>query len=519
MKFGAVYCIYDDHEYLETSLDSIKKYLNKVLFLISDVPWNGKVADNSETIKKIKELCSKNKNFELIQGHWENEIDQRNFGLSRFFAENIDIAVIIDSDEIYHELHFVNILNFIQQNPQFAAFHIEWNTYWKKSYHRIHPREYYKPVIAVKVSSFLFDHIRAGTTAIIRTPLAILKTQGEYNYVLISPEIAFCYHLSYARTDEHMKRKLETNSHAPEFIKDWYDKVWNRWQFQMRNLHPVTPQQYQIAVEENITTLPAALQLHIKKERMIVKGHRRLCSIIVLNWNSCELLKRCIQLIIDTTTNYELIVVDNGSTKDDSVEYINSIVCKKVFNKENLGFAGGVNSGLKVKAKNSDVCLLNVDAEVQQGWLENLYETLMKYPTCGLVGPLGNEVASGYQKEGYVEEDTEVANLHGFCMLIMKEVYDKIGLFDERFKLGGYDDNDYGMRTLIAGWTLYLSAKSLVRHKAHQVFKLNGLDYLDIDPINNEVFKNKIYNILLNYSKIFDLYQYEDLARFVKLKI
>jgi glycosyltransferase involved in cell wall biosynthesis len=316
-----------------------------------------------------------------------------------------------------------------------------------------------------------------------------------------------------------MKRKLETNSHAPEFIKDWYDKVWNRWQFQMRNLHPVTPQQYQIAVEENITTLPAALQLHIKKERMIVKGHRRLCSIIVLNWNSCELLKRCIQLIIDTTTNYELIVVDNGSTKDDSVEYINSIVCKKVFNKENLGFAGGVNSGLKVKAKNSDVCLLNVDAEVQQGWLENLYETLMKYPTCGLVGPLGNEVASGYQKEGYVEEDTEVANLHGFCMLIMKEVYDKIGLFDERFKLGGYDDNDYGMRTLIAGWTLYLSAKSLVRHKAHQVFKLNGLDYLDIDPINNEVFKNKIYNILLNYSKIFDLYQYEDLARFVKLKI
>ena len=45
MKFGAVYCIYDDHEYIDISVLPISPLLNKVLFLISDV-----LTDNSETI-------------------------------------------------------------------------------------------------------------------------------------------------------------------------------------------------------------------------------------------------------------------------------------------------------------------------------------------------------------------------------------------------------------------------------------------------------------------------------------
>jgi hypothetical protein len=40
--------------------------------------------------------------------------------------------------------------------------------------------------------------------------------------------------------------------------------------------------------------------------------------------------------------------------------------------------------------------------------------------------------------------------------------------------LGGYEDNDYGIRAKLAGYELYISAKSLVRHKAHQVYKLNN---------------------------------------------
>ena len=141
MKFGAIYCVYDDHQYLDISLDSVKDNLDSVLFLMSDIPWNGEKSDNSETIEKIKILCEKNKKFELITGHWSNEIDQRNFGLEYSIKNNIDYSFIIDSDEVYKENHFNNILRFIDDHRQYDAFHLEWNTYWTKNYYKIYPRE------------------------------------------------------------------------------------------------------------------------------------------------------------------------------------------------------------------------------------------------------------------------------------------------------------------------------------------------------------------------------------------
>ena len=111
MKFGAVYCLYDDYEYLDISLESIKNSVDYVLFLISDIPWNGKVSDNKTTINKVKLLCAENKKYELIQGHWEDEIKQRNFGLNRFFKLGIDYYFVIDSDEVYYKFHFNNIIH------------------------------------------------------------------------------------------------------------------------------------------------------------------------------------------------------------------------------------------------------------------------------------------------------------------------------------------------------------------------------------------------------------------------
>jgi len=516
MKFGAIYCLYDDHEYLEESLFPHACNLSKVLFLISDVPWNGEKADNSKTVSRVKKLCEKNPNFELIEDHWENEIDQRNFGLAFFYKKGIDYAFIIDSDEIYRDHHFKNIKKFILKNPEYDAFHIKWNTYWTKNYYRIQPRENYNPVIAVRVSHFLFTIIRGGITSVIRSENSVIKTTGQYNGVLIPPEIAICFHLSYARNNEYMKRKLETNSHAGEFLDGWYENVWLKWTPNMRHLHPVAPTDYGMAVREDFPVFPDQLKVLIKKEKL----KKRMCSIIILNWNSCGLLERCLELVKLNTCGipYEIIVVDNGSANN-SIEYIKSLDCKKIFNKENKGFPAGVNQAIRM-TKDTDVCLLNVDAEVQEGWLEKMYETMIKHPCAGMVGPLGNRIKSGHQREGYVSNDTITPNLYGYCMLIMRELIDKIGLFDEIYgPIGGYEDNDYGIRAKLAGYELYISAKSLVKHEAHQVYKINGLDNYENDRINREKYLNKFYGVLLNYGKIMDLYSNQKMSSATRLVI
>lgn len=522
MKFAAMYCLYDEYEYLDVSVESFNN-LEKVIFLISDIPWNGNASyqANIDTINHVKSLCDKHENFELITGHWNNEIDQRNFGLSILFKYNIDYTFIVDNDEIYHDYHIENIKKFIISNSKYSAFHIEWNTYWKKDYYVITPREKFKPVIAVKISEYLFNQIRLGITSVKRAGNAILKTQNtNYNGIVIPSNIAICYHMSYARSDEFIIRKLETNSHAPEFIDNWYENVWKKWTPLMQNLHPVTPQQYQIALKEDFINFPKQLQRFIKKERF------HSCSIIVLNWNSCNLLRQCLKLLEKNTHNvkYQVIIVDNGSNKDDSVQYLKSLnnasfsfPFKIIYNQKNLGFAGGMNTGIKAADSNTDICLLNVDAEVQDNWLSYLYETMFNESDCGLVGPLGNE--KDFQQAGSVDKDTKAPNLHFFCVLIYRELLNKIGLFDIRYGLGEYDDHDYCIRARLAHYSIYISAKSLVKHSAHQVFELNEVDYNNLLIENRIKFLEKFVSSMLVYSNIYDFYSNPQLSHSLKFVI
>jgi len=517
MKFGVLLPVYDDDEYLEVAIESVQNNVDTILFLISDVPWEGKKSDNTAIINRIKELCAKNDKFELVEGHWENEVDQRNFGLSHFFKNGIDYAVFLDSDMIHHEPYFINMMNYVKQYPQVDAFHMHWNTYWKKDYYRIYPMESYKSVCFMKVKKFLFTNKAEGITSIMRTPAGILQTQGKYNYMLIPETVGFCFHMSYARTDEYLKRKIETSPHNVEFVENWYENVWKKWTPNMQDLHPVTPSEYKIAVKEDLINFPPRLRTYIKKERMT----NRKCSIIIPNWNSLNLLKKCLNAISKNTKrkNIEVVIVDNGS-KDGSVEFMKSLdmkfPVKTIFNENNLGFIVATNQGMMQADNDSDICLLNVDAIVQKNWLTNMYETMINNYDAGVVGPLGNEVASGHQREGYVDKDTIMSNVYGYCMLIMKELIDKIGYLDERYKMGGYEDNDYCIRSKLAGYEVYVSAKSLVKHKAHQVYVLNGIDdekRKRMDRENELIYLDKFFGVLLDYSKIYNLFEQDNLAK------
>lgn len=222
-------------------------------------------------------------------------------------------------------------------------------------------------------------------------------------------------------------------------------------------------------------------------------------SIIILNWNGLSLLKRCVASIKAHTLDYELVIVDNGSSEDGTKEYIQSITDKYVFNEINLGFAKGNNQGTKV-AGGEFLCFMNNDIMAGPGWLLELHKTL-EHPGCGAVGPLANpryrvlqgQMVETCQYKGQYTEDTEVTVLVGSCILVKKEVFDKIGGWNEDFGTGNFEDDYFSELIKKEGLSLWVSAKSDVTHALPgRTFEINKIDYFGTYEKNKELYKKKL---------------------------
>jgi GT2 family glycosyltransferase len=151
-------------------------------------------------------------------------------------------------------------------------------------------------------------------------------------------------------------------------------------------------------------------------------------------------------------------------------------------NETNVGFPGGCNQGLQ-RARGKYVVFLNNDTIVTEGWLEGLIRwSLFEWPKVGMVGPVTNfssqpqqigvdyqELSglpgfAGRQRNKFANQAQRVERLTGFCLLVRREVLDKIDGFDERFGLGFFDDDDlwttnYGPRTTDWRLTVHDRAK------------------------------------------------------------
>jgi len=145
-------------------------------------------------------------------------------------------------------------------------------------------------------------------------------------------------------------------------------------------------------------------------------------SIIILSWNTKELLKNCLDSL-PKKKDYEVIVVDNAST-DGSREFLKEKRgIEVIFNKKNLGFAKGNNQGLK-KAKGEYTLLLNSDTVVRPGALKKLVSYLDRNPRILAVSPLLLNMDSSNQAEYYMRfpEPLRILLYHNLLLrpLIMK---------------------------------------------------------------------------------------------------
>jgi len=239
-------------------------------------------------------------------------------------------------------------------------------------------------------------------------------------------------------------------------------------------------------------------------------------SIVVLAYNGCDTLTRpCVESLLRNTTagSYELVLVDNAST-DMTPDYFRQLASMYPFvkiclNSENKGYAGGNNDGLRL-ARGRYIVLLNNDTLVGSAWLEPLLQRLEMTPQIGLLGPVTNSAGNEQRVDldGLNEESfLEVANrytmgqknrwfqtdkLGFFCVAGRREVFDQIGLLDEGFGIGMFEDDDYCVRAVKAGYVLAVVEDSFVFHKGSMSFKtLPTQDHQRLFEKNRTYFYNK----------------------------
>ena len=216
-------------------------------------------------------------------------------------------------------------------------------------------------------------------------------------------------------------------------------------------------------------------------------------AIIVLNWNGADDTLNCVESLQQQTLRPEIIIVDNNSS-DDSVErFEDHIKSQKkdapilIKNSQNLGFAGGINTGL-VYAKEHNfeyIGVLNPDAIADKKWCRALVDELSAhldcgiatgimqrrdgktldttgdfYTTWGLPGPRNRDepVKNAPSKPG------EVFGATGGGAIYRAAIFDDIDMFDEDFFMY-YEDVDLSFRAQLAGWKVRFTPEAIAYHK------------------------------------------------------
>lgn len=203
-------------------------------------------------------------------------------------------------------------------------------------------------------------------------------------------------------------------------------------------------------------------------------------AIIILHYGHIATTKNCLKELKDKIGDNQVFLINN--TQSD-LNHLSKIILgtRIVNNPSNLGFAAGVNQGIKLASKDKSIThflLLNNDLTITHGSLNQLLLTFAKFPTAGVVSPVlhhggGYDWGGKYNKwSGMVRHKNwdnkpktvqTVAHVAGAAMLISREVIDKIGMLDERFFLY-FEDLDFCLRATAEGFTVHINPDVVAQH-------------------------------------------------------
>ncbi|MEM2971946.1 MAG: glycosyltransferase family 2 protein [Candidatus Bathyarchaeia archaeon] len=210
-----------------------------------------------------------------------------------------------------------------------------------------------------------------------------------------------------------------------------------------------------------------------------------LVSIIILNFNGRDMLRECLQSVFKTKySNYEVIVVDNGSTDNSCTmverEFPNVRLIK---NPRNFGYSKGNNIGI-LRSRGEFIVLLNNDTIVTPEWLSELmheaiqnlycfYQPKILFNESKRINSAGNFIqlfgfafprGIGDLDNGQYDEKCEVSYASGACVLVSKRLVEKVGLLDEGL-FTFYEDVNWGWKALMLGYKTAYVPSAIIYHR------------------------------------------------------
>ncbi len=268
-------------------------------------------------------------------------------------------------------------------------------------------------------------------------------------------------------------------------------------------------------------------------------------SVIIVSWNTCQLLGRCLETLtaelkkqqlsvenediaeqsaarsraessVDKRVEArepqprqrsnlsEIYVIDNASA-DNSAQMVQEKYpqFKLIANKENLGFAKANNQALK-QVTGQYILLLNPDTEIRPGALGVLMDFLDRHPKAAVIAPQlvntdgsvqlscrafpsfigmlseltgisrlmppGSKLRSYKMLDWHHDDEREVDQPEGACLLIRKEVFDQVGFLDEDYFML-FEEVDWCYRVKQAGWQIWFTPTAQVIHHMGQSIK------------------------------------------------
>ncbi|HAT1866883.1 TPA: glycosyltransferase [Legionella pneumophila] len=229
---------------------------------------------------------------------------------------------------------------------------------------------------------------------------------------------------------------------------------------------------------------------------------KNLVTVVIVNYNSGEMLLKCIKQVLASTVPVKIIVSDNASSDDSlhllTVAYRDNPNIHIHKNHANLGFSAA-NNAVYPMIETPFILYLNPDCFINENTIVHLLQVMNDYPDAGMAGclvtnqdgteqagcrgltptparvfnqmcKLGKIFPDNPKFSGYLLSDkplpdhpVEVELISGSCMFVRKKTIDDIGLLDAKYFLY-CEDYDWFFRVIQGGWKIIFTPQTKVTH-------------------------------------------------------